>query len=212
MGDPKKPKKKYRRPLMIWNEELLAEHGNFLKDYGLKNKKEVWRISSALKSIHDQAKKLTASKTEQSKKEAAQLIKKLSKYSLVSEKSKLEDVLSLAAKDLFDRRLQTIVVKRGLAKTMKQARQFITHNHISIGDQTINSPSYLVKSSEENIVTFNPRSSFANEMHPERIIKEEAKPKKRAKKTAKEPEEKIEKDEEITLDVLPEEKSPPKEK
>ena len=60
MGDPKKQKKKYKRPMMVWNEERIARDKVTVEEYGLKNKREIWKIESQLKSIHDQVKKLIA--------------------------------------------------------------------------------------------------------------------------------------------------------
>ncbi|MBI2105631.1 30S ribosomal protein S4 [Candidatus Woesearchaeota archaeon] len=204
MGDPKKPKKKYRRPLMVWNEERIARDKDLIKEFGLVNKKEIWKAESKLASIHDQAKNLLANPSPQSNIEAAQLKNKLSSLNLIQKEANLDDILSLTLKDLLNRRLQTIVFKRGMSKTIKQARQFITHNHVSIKEQVINTPSYMVKLSEESFVTFIPSSPLANEMHAERpqerqkveaeILEEvkpkEAKPKQKKETKAKEVKEK----------------------
>jgi len=37
MGDPKKQKKKYKRPMMVWNEERIARDKVTVEEYGLKN-------------------------------------------------------------------------------------------------------------------------------------------------------------------------------
>jgi len=191
MGDPKKQKKKYRKPLMVWNEERIARDQGLIKNFGLKNKREIWKVESKLKSFHDQAKKLIAQETEQSKKEAEQLIKKLSSQSLISQDGKLDNVLSLTIQDLLNRRLQTVVFKKGFARTINQARQFITHNHIAVGSNVVNIPSYIVPLNEESLISFNQYSSLANIEHPERIqeekikIKEEILEKKLEKKEAK---------------------------
>ena len=182
MGDPKKQKKKYKRPMMVWNEERIARDKVTVEEYGLKNKKEIWKIESELKSIHDQVKKLIAdTSSEQNKKESDLLLKKLISLSLLPSTAKLEEVLSLDYKALMNRRLQTLVFKKGLARTSKQARQFITHNHISINEQVINVPSYMVKSGEEHNITFNASSTVSNEMHPERIQAKKEKPLKELK-------------------------------
>ena len=189
MGDPKKQKKKYRKPLMVWNEERIARDKELLKNFGLKNKREIWKVESELKSIHDQAKKLTAQSTEQSKKEAEQLIKRLNSLNLVQQDAKLDNILSLTIHDLLNRRLQTVVFKKGLARTVNQARQFITHNHISINSQIINVPSYIVPLKDEAFVNFNQSSTLANLEHPERIQEEETKILEKIKpKESKEPE------------------------
>ncbi|MBS3151119.1 30S ribosomal protein S4 [Candidatus Woesearchaeota archaeon] len=169
MGDPKKQKKKYRKPLMIWNEERIARDKDLIKNFGLKNKKEIWKIESELKLLHDQAKKLVAQNTEQSKKESEQLIRRLTSLNLIQQDAKLDNILSLTIQDLLNRRLQTLVFKKELAKTINQARQFITHNHIAINSQIINVPSYLVPLKEEALINFNQYSSLANTDHPERI-------------------------------------------
>lgn len=215
MGDPKKQKKKFRKPLMTWNEERIARDKELIKNFGLKNKREIWKVESKLKSLHDQAKKLTAENTEQSKKESEQLIKKLTSLNLVQQEAKLDNVLSLTIQDLLNRRLQTVVFKKGLARTISQARQFITHNHIAVNSQVINIPSYLVPLEEESLVNFNQYSTLASIDHPERIqeklkakeekeVKEE-KEKKPKRESKKKQEEKLE-------ETLPEEKKKHKEK
>jgi len=168
MGDPKKQKKQYRRPLMIWDEERIARDKELIEEYGLKNKKEIWKVESHLASLHNQAKKLIASSSEQSKKETELLLTKLISLKLLQSSSKLEDVLSLTEKDLLNRRLQTIVLKKSLAKSPKQSRQFITHNHIALAGQVMNVPSYLVGIEDEQKIDFTPNSNISNDMHPER--------------------------------------------
>ena len=221
MGDPKKQKKKFRRPLTVWNEERIARDKILIKNFGLKNKREIWKVESKLKSLHDQAKILTAQNTEQTKKESEQLIKKLASLNLVQQDAKLDNVLSLTINDLLNRRLQTVVLKKGFARTINQARQFITHNHITINDQVINVPSYLVPLNEEPSVSFNQYSTLASIEHPERIKEEETKilekikPKKSKAKVEKEKKRKksTRKKEEAKLEeTLPEEKKKVKEK
>lgn len=185
MGDPKKQKKKYRKPLMVWNEERIARDKGLVSNFGLKNKREIWKFESKLKSIHDQSKKLIAQNTEQSKKEAEQLLKRLSSLDLVQEGAKLDNALSLTLQDLLNRRLQTIVFKKGFARTINQARQFITHNHIAINNQIINVPSYLVPIKEESLVSFNESSTLASIEHPERIKEEHQEVKEKVKEETK---------------------------
>ncbi len=170
MGDPKKHRKKYTTPTHPWQKDRIELEKQLSREYGLKNKKEIWKMNSFLKNIKQQAKKFTAVSTEQTKKEEQQLFEKLRRLGLLSENISLDSVLSLDLKDVLERRLQTIVVKRGLARTMKQARQFIVHRHIAIGGKKITSPSYLVRLDEESQITFSKNSSLADEMHPERNI------------------------------------------
>ncbi len=71
-------------------------------------------------------------------------------------------------KDVLERRLQTILFRKGLARTMSQSRQFITHRHVTIGPKEITSPSFLVTLEDESHLTFKDKSALANEDHPER--------------------------------------------
>ncbi|MAG52571.1 MAG: 30S ribosomal protein S4 [Nanoarchaeota archaeon] len=169
MGSPKKPRKKYKKPLVVWQRELIDEQKELIKEYGLKNKKEIWRTEGFLKQIRDQAKKLIATESEQSQKEKEQLVTKLVGLGLLKSSSKIEDILTLTIKDILERRLQTVVQKKDISKSIKQSRQFIVHGHIGIKEEKINVPSYLVPVELENKITFNPASKLSNEQHPERV-------------------------------------------
>src|SRR3989339_793136 len=108
MGDTKKQRRKYSRPKKRWEKERIEDEKVLLEDYGLKNKKEIWKMESILKNFARQAKKLIASQTNQAAIEKIQLFKKLSLYGLVAETAKLEDVLAITLKDILERRLQTL--------------------------------------------------------------------------------------------------------
>lgn len=203
MGDPRKPKKKYDKPLMPWEDIRLKEERILVDEYGLKNKKELWKFSTMLKKIKEQAKGLIVTQSEQAKKEEKQLIDKLVKLNLVKKDAKIDDILGLNLKKLLDRRLQTQVLKKNLARTIKQARQFIVHEHIKIGDHTVNVPSYLVIRDEENKICLNPLSTLSKDDHPERNIKKKEKGK--AIKPIK-PSEKSEKPKEVKIEKPKEEK------
>ncbi|MBU2639176.1 MAG: 30S ribosomal protein S4 [Nanoarchaeota archaeon] len=181
MGSPKKSRKKYKRPLVIWQSDLIREQKELMKEYGLKNKKEIWRTDGVVKKMRDQAKQLIPLKTEQAEKEKQQLITRLVKLGLVSPGAVLEDVLGLTTKDILERRLQTILFKRGLTKTPKQARQFIVHGHVAINEEKLNVPSFLVPLELEGKISFNPASRLFDNQHPERI-KEKTRKEKKLKK------------------------------
>lgn len=172
MGDPRKIRRKYSGPAHPWQKKRIEEEKKILKDYGLKNKTEIWKTSSKLKSFSSQAKKLIATRGEQAEKEKKQLLGKLQRLGLIKQDAKLDDVLSLTLKNLLERRLQTLLVRRHLAKSMKQARQFITHEHVAVNDKKITAPSYLVLVNEEPTMTFVQSSSLSNSEHPERKVVE----------------------------------------
>lgn len=136
----RKQHKKYKKPKKLFDSKRIEEENVLLKQYGLKNKRELWRANSYIEKIRNEAKKLlTASATEQRK-----FLDKLADIGLIKKSSAIDDVLSLTNIDILERRLQTIVFKRGLARSAKQARQFITHKHVIVGDRIINIPSYIV--------------------------------------------------------------------
>lgn len=171
MGDPKKNRKKYSTPAHPWQATRLKEEAILVEKYGLKNKKEVWKMISIIKRFKSQAKGLIASYTEQSEKERKQLISKLFKLNLVNENATLDDVLGLKIESIFERRLQTLVFRKNLARTINQSRQFITNGHIAVKNKKLNAPSYLVLRDEEDKISFNLNSKLSNENHPERFKK-----------------------------------------
>ena len=168
MGDPKRLRKKYQTPSHPWNKQVIEEEKKVVKEYGLKKKKEIHIATSFLKKYKDIAKKLIVDQTPQGMKEQKQMISKLHKYGLVQENARLDEVLGLQLSDVLRRRMQTLVQKKGLAKTAKQARQFITHGHVMVGEKCITSPSYLVSTAEEVFLVFKKKSALAQEDHPER--------------------------------------------
>ncbi len=173
MGQIKRIRKKYQTPSHPWQKDRILEEKELTREYGLKNKKEIWKYSAKLKSARNQVKKIIANtRLEQSKKEKEQLINKLLKYDIISKNSDLDDILDLKVKDFLERRLQTIIFKKGLARSINQSRQFITHGHILIEGQKITSPSYMVSKNEEKKVEFIQTSALAKADHPERTIKE----------------------------------------
>jgi|SRR3989344_3414175 len=178
MGDPKKLRKKYVPPRHPWQGSRILAEKPLISEYGLKNKKEIYKAQSLLRNFTKQAKNLTAFKTSQRDIERKQLLQKLSKLNLIDVNSSLEQVLGINLKDILDRRLQTLVYKKGLAKSVNQSRQFITHGHILVKGLKINVPGYLVKLEEENDIEFIKDSSLSNPEHPERIIKEKVELKK----------------------------------
>ena len=181
MGDPRRLRKKYSGPMHPWRKDNIAAENELKKEYSLKNKQEVWRMNSALRDFKNQAKKLIALKTKQSEKERNALLERLQKIGLLSIGAKLDDILSLTVRHVLERRLQSVVFRRGLARSMSQARQFIVHRHLSVKGREITAPSYVVRKDEEELIQFAQSSQFLNPDHPERVPiekKETKKPKK----------------------------------
>ena len=168
MGDPKFPRKKYETPSHPWEAERIKRESDLVEKYGLKNKREVWKAETFLRRIREQARKLFAMGGEEAEKEKEKLLKRLFKLGILPENATLDDVLALTVEDILVRRLQTLVYLHGLAKTPKQARQFIVHGHIAINGRKVRVPSYLVKKEEEDKITYSPHSPLNDELHPMR--------------------------------------------
>ena len=159
MGDPKRIRKKWRGPKHPWRREVLQQELELVGRYGLRNKRELWRAKYMIEKIRFQARRLLAAVDEEKRRS---LIEKLVRMSLLPPGATLDDVLSLTVSDLLERRLQTVVYRKGLAKTIHQARQLIVHGHIAIGDQVVSRPGYLVPRDEEDLVSYAPRSTFTS--------------------------------------------------
>ncbi len=160
MGDPKTPRKIWKKPKRPLNYDLMMDELKTLGTFGLKTKRELWKTRTNLSKIRHQARSLLALRQEVRKEKEPILINSLSKIGLVDKNSTLDDVLNLQVTDLLSRRLQTIVQKKLYFKTPYQARQAIVHGHIIIGSNIVTIPSYTVKVDEESKIQLIPESSF----------------------------------------------------
>ncbi|HKZ61175.1 MAG TPA: 30S ribosomal protein S4 [Nitrososphaera sp.] len=149
MGDPRKPKKLYRRPRMIWTTDQLNAELYIMGSYGLRNKRELWKAQTEVARIRNQARALLALSTEARAEKEKRLLNFLNRLSMTKEGATLDDILNLKVEDLLERRLQTIVMKKSGTKSPYQARQVVSHGHVSVGNRKVNIPGYLVRTEEE---------------------------------------------------------------
>jgi len=168
MGDPRRPRKKYATPNHPWKKDRIEYEKNLQRIYGLKNKREIWKVHAELRRMRTLARNLIAATGEEAKKRERELMGRAYRYGLVEKDATLDDILALKPENFLDRRLQTIVYKKGLAKSIRQARQMIVHGHIMVNGTRVTAPSYFVKRDEDKIVDFYPTSPFSNPNHPER--------------------------------------------
>jgi len=162
MGDPRRIKKKFKKPKHPFQKDRMLEELEFIGKYGLRNKREFWKMRSKLGRWRQRARYSRTLPAEQATEVQQTLINKLIHVGVLSPESTFEDVLRLTVEDLLKRRLQTLVYEKGLAKSVYHARQLIVHKHIQVGNKRINSPSYLVKREEEDLIQFAPTSPFAS--------------------------------------------------
>ncbi len=160
MGDPRKPRKKWMSPGHPWRKERLEAELKLLGQYGLRNKREIWIAQTIVRKFRHQARSLLAAPKEVREQAEKALLRRLYNLGLLPENATLDDVLRLTVEDLLERRLQTIVYKKGLARTIYQARQLIVHGHIAIAGRRVTSPGYLVSRSEEDLIDYAPTSPF----------------------------------------------------
>ena len=160
MGDPRKPRKKWIGPKHPWRKERLMYEMRLVGEYGLRNKRELWIAQTIIRKFRHQARSLLAVPREIREKVEKALLRRLYQLGLLPENATLDDVLSLSVEDLLERRLQTIVYRKGLARTIYQARQLIVHGHIAIAGRRATAPGYLVTRDEEDLIDYAPTSPF----------------------------------------------------
>jgi small subunit ribosomal protein S4 len=161
MGDPRRLKKKYKKPKAPFEKERMMEELEFLGKYGLRNKREYWKSRTTRGNWRNIARQSRTLSKERALEVQQTLVRKLDRLGIIGSEAELEDVLLLTAEDILKRRLQTLVFEKGLASTIYQARQLIVHGHIQVGGKKINAPSYLVKREEEDLIGFTPNSPFS---------------------------------------------------
>jgi small subunit ribosomal protein S4 len=161
----------YETPNHPYQGERIADEANLIGRYGLKNKEELWRAQSELRGYRREARSLLGQVSEESEaldREAEEFLGRLKRIGVLDADDSLDDILSLDITDVLERRLQTVVYRKGYANTTKQARQFITHGHIVVGDARVETPSYKMPVAEEDAVGFDEHSPISDELHPER--------------------------------------------
>ena len=169
MGDPKFPSKHYDTPSHPWQKVRMENESGLIHQYGLRNKKEIWKANTKVREMRRQARKLTAQSNDgQAQKEKVLLLAKLGRLGMLEENSGLEDILRMTPENILDRRLQTQVYLQGMASTIKQARQLITHGHISVEKAVVRIPSMLVTKLQEKSITYSPNSALNSDLHPVR--------------------------------------------
>ncbi|MCK4757652.1 MAG: 30S ribosomal protein S4 [Thermoplasmata archaeon] len=171
MGDPKFSRRRYQTPSHPWQKERIDSENELIKKYGLKNKRELWKVQSLLRRFRQRSRILQAQiryGNKQAEKERDQLLGRLERIGVLGSKATLDDVLALDVESVLSRRLQYMAYLKGLSNSPKQARQFIVHGHVSIGERKVTIPGYLVKKTEEETIDYLLSSPISNDMHPAR--------------------------------------------
>lgn len=148
MGDPRRRRKQFEIPKRKWDATRIKEERKLVEEYGLKNMHELWRMKTVLRKIRREARRLQSRKGKKIEERTEALLKRVKSFLLADPKS-VDDILALETRDILERRLETRVLRLGLATSVLQSRQLIAHGHIAIAGQRVTAPSYLVKYSED---------------------------------------------------------------
>lgn len=142
----RKQHKRYSRPRKKYDKKRIDEENELIIKYGLKNKKELWKAGSYIERLRGHAKDLLVASEEEQK----MFLNKLANLGLIEKNSRLDDVLALNSINLLERRLQTILLRKNLSKTIKESRQMIVHKRVIVNENIVNVPSYIVPRDIEN--------------------------------------------------------------
>lgn len=154
MGAPKRNRLKFEKPKDRWNLERIKADNSLVTEYGLKNMRELWKAQTEIGRVRRNARELLSVGGTQTESVKERMINRLTRIGITSSTATLSDLLDLKENALLERRLQTIVFKRGLARTVKQARQLTVHGFIAINGKRVNRPGYIVDVKDEERIGY----------------------------------------------------------
>jgi small subunit ribosomal protein S4 len=174
MAYPGKNYKSYQTPKRPFEKTRIESETRLVIEYGLRNKREIWKAQSNLRKYRKGARNLLvlmSSSLDRTlfEKKKNELISSMQRAGLLGPDADIEDVLSLKVQAQLERRLQTLVYRKGLARSPKQARQLITHGHIAIAGRRTSIPSYRVSRTEETTISYYGTSPFLSDSHAEKV-------------------------------------------
>ena len=166
MGDIKRKRKLFSRPKKLFDRARMDEENVLIKRYGLKNKREIWKAKTAVSKLRRRAKVLIGKDIVEQQK----FFDKLNKVGFIIRD--VSDVLALTEENIFERRLQTMLVKKKLATTAKGARQLIVHKNVLVDGKVVNIPSFVVTKDLEDKLALKEKKVKAKKV--EEKVEEEA--------------------------------------
>merc|ERR1712212_392173 len=149
-----------RRP---FEKSVLDNELKLIGEFGLRNKREVWRVKYTLAKIRKAARELLTLEDKDPRRlfEGNAILRRLVRIGVLDEnRMKLDYVLGLKTEDFLERRLQTQVFKLGLAKSIHHARVLIRQRHIRVRKQVVNIPSFIVRLDSQKHIDFSTNSPY----------------------------------------------------
>ncbi len=174
MGDPRRQKKKYVVPKRPYDTERFEQELELIGAFGLRNKRELWRHSTELSNYRRQARQMLALPPSERQQIEKELVDKLAKIGILTEEPSLDSVLDLTLENILERRLQTIVFRKGMAASMHHARQLVAHGHIGLDSARVTTPARLITMGEADRIEYTNKSSLNDQSHPARIAASDA--------------------------------------
>ncbi len=155
----------YSTPRRPFEKERFDSELRLCGIYGLRCKREVYRVHYTLSKLRKRARFLLTLDENDERRvfEGGAMLRRLHKMGVLPEdKNQLDYVLALKHEDFLERRLQTIVFKTKLARSIHHARVLILQRHIRVGKQLVNVPSFLVRRDSEGHVDHSLNSSLVH--------------------------------------------------
>merc|ERR1712115_606834 len=138
---------------------------------------ELWRVQFVLSKLRNAARTLLTLDEKDPKRifEGNAILRRCHRYGILAdEQDDLNFVLALTPQAFLERRLQTLVFKLGLAKSVHHARVLIRQRHIRVGKQVVNVPSYIVRLDSQKHIDFSLKSPLGGG-RPGRVKRKNAK-------------------------------------
>jgi small subunit ribosomal protein S4 len=174
MGDPRKQKKKFVAPKKPFDSDRFEQELQLIGGYGLRNKKELWKHKTELSNYRRQARHLLALPVSERQQQERELVDKLARLGMLTTEPTLDHVLDLTMENVLERRLQTVVFRKGLASSMHHARQLVTHGHIALDGARVDTPRRIIAVTEEDRLNYALKSALNDASHPARIAASDA--------------------------------------
>ena len=156
-------RKTSKTPRKPFDKDRLINELRIIGQYGLRCKREAWRVQLTLAKIRKAARGLmTLDDTDPRRLfEGDALLRRMVRLGLLKENErKLDYILGLTLNQFMERRLQTVVAEKKLANSLHHARVLIRQRHIAVGKQMVNIPSFMVRVSSEQHIQMAPTSVY----------------------------------------------------